>query len=333
MSLPRLIPDWTPTDDVVLVWPEVRRLHAELVPFYVQLIALIQPHANLAIVVRDATMQRSASNVLATLVPTERVRFLHIRTVRDIWIRDWAPVLTKAANGRIVAVKATYRPSYGASASSRGDHQAGIELARQLGISTREIDLAWDLGNLEHDGRGTAIVTSRVLDDNPSVTVREIEALFRDALGIRRLLLIPPEPGDVTGHTDGTLRFLGPHTLAIASYPRSYQRGAHHCDTLADDLADRLGHAYRIVRIPCATPEHNSFEGVPSAAGNYLNFLRLGARTIVLPAYGSSEDATALRALEAAVPACRIVPMSATDLARRGGALHCVTGLILSRPP
>jgi len=55
-----------------------------------------------------------------------------------------------------------------------------------------------------------------------------------------------------------------------------------------------------------------------------VNFLRV-ASLIVVPAYGARQDEEACKILEAACPGVTIVPVECVDLARDGGALHCVS--------
>jgi agmatine deiminase len=64
-------------------------------------------------------------------------------------------------------------------------------------------------------------------------------------------------------------------------------------------------------------------DNIPSAVGNYLNFLWIG-RLMVVPAYGVLQDDLACRTLEKLLPATRVVPLRCEDLARDGGVLNCV---------
>lgn len=155
----RLLPDWHHVGAIALVWPEVRRVHRPLIPSYVDLVTLISGLGDVALIVRDARMRRSAARALGPLAHSNRLRFLELRSVRDIWIRDWAPIFARTADGRLIAVKAQYRPPYGATGLSRGDHEAGLELARLLGLPAREIDLVWDSCCSFHPSPATSLAT------------------------------------------------------------------------------------------------------------------------------------------------------------------------------
>ena len=70
-------------------------------------------------------------------------------------------------------------------------------------------------------------------------------------------------------------------------------------------------------------------DGIPSAKGDYINFLRIG-NLIVVPAYGSPEDAVACKTLERLCPKATVVPLDCVKLSRKGGVLNCVAWTILT---
>lgn len=55
--------------------------------------------------------------------------------------------------------------------------------------------------------------------------MHKIGELLREKLNITRLIVIPEEPGDETGHVDGMVRFLSPETVAVGSYPPEWKEG------------------------------------------------------------------------------------------------------------
>lgn len=78
----------------------------------------------------------------------------------------------------------------------------------------------------------------------------------------------------------------------------------------------------------CPTGEVN--DGVPSAVGNYVNFLQLG-QTVLAPVYNIREDEKALGLLARVFPESNIVPVDCRLLARMGGGvLNCISWTIRS---
>jgi agmatine/peptidylarginine deiminase len=225
----------------------------------------------------------------------------------DIWIRDW---------GFVGNCYFKYSPSY-----ARNLHpQSAIKRARQhLDIQTgrehRLIPLVLDGGNLVHNGN-VAILTEKVLQDNPQMSRLEIERMII-SLGFERVFFIPVEPEDVIGHADGIVRFLSPDVLLVNEYTgshfRDYQR------RLMTILRRAKLHAELFPFPWFSTNEIN--DGVWSAVGCYINFIQT-ARGIVCPVFENEFDQRALELLQKTSISTRFV--EATTLAGLGGVLNCV---------
>jgi agmatine deiminase len=82
---------------------------------------------------------------------------------------------------------------------------------------------------------------------------------------------------------------------------------------------------------PCFV-EDRTTDGLPSAVGCYVNYLRT-ERLIVLPVFGVSQDEAALRKFERLFSGTGIFPLQCKKLARQGGCLNCVSWTIRSALP
>ena len=121
---------------------------------------------------------------------------------------------------------------------------------------------------------------------------------------------------DVIGHADGVVRFFDDQMVAVNDYSK-----------LDPGYGRRLGRVIeraglRAEPVPYC-PVDDEHDGIPSAVGNYLNFLRVGG-FVVMPAYGLPEDGAACRVIERLLPGTEVVPLRCEDLARDGGVLNCV---------
>ena len=65
-------------------------------------------------------------------------------------------------------------------------------------------------------------------------------------------------------------------------------------DMLAENLQEDLGPDYTIIRLLNGEPEEVETEGLASAMGNHMNFLRLGDR-ILFPYYGQKISEVPMR--------------------------------------
>ncbi len=249
----------------------------------------------------------------------------------DIWIRDWAPVPLNSNGDDYIYLKPDFKTGY-----YNGMYQsyipklnkAGSKLAEYLGIKTIPLPLKSDGGNFAYNGKDTVILTNRIISNNESLSIRQIEDYFKQIPGIEKVIFIPVEPGDVTGHTDGTVRFIDEETVVIAAYPKKYSSENLYTCNLAEELGKQLGNNYKIIQIENEIISDESPRAVtPSATGNYINFLKLGNK-IFLPQYGIHQDLSAYKTLKYELPACEIIRVNIKDIlqiSKDGGVLNCIT--------
>jgi agmatine deiminase len=242
------------------------------------------------------------------------VRFLE--GTRDIWARDYCPI--QVAANRFV--KFRYFPDY-----LRGEHEGLVTdadtICQQLdglGCCQRS-DINLDGGNVVAT-RTTAIVTDKVYRENAGWQRGQLRRDFREALELADCVLIPKEPYDPIGHADGVVRFLDEGLAVVNSYSK-----------VAPAYGTRLRKALQQAGLTVAelpySQERAAYDGIPSAVGNYVNFLRIG-QLIIVPAYGVADDDGACRTLEQLCPDAQVVSLPCTELAREGGVLNCITWTI-----
>jgi agmatine/peptidylarginine deiminase len=227
----------------------------------------------------------------------------------DIWIRDW---------GFVGQNEFIYRPSYTRECYDDRD----VEKARRMLalktflMDTEKSPLVFDGGNLVHDGQ-TAIITKKVLTDNPDFTEAEITLLFKLNLGFERVVFIPVEPDDDVGHADGILRFVKKNVVLVNEYDDSeftgYRRQLYEC-------LENAGIDY--IPFPWFYKNEKT-GGVWSAEGCYMNFLFM-AQGIIYPVFGHEKDQAAHKIL-GSVSRMPIKAVYSTPLARLGGVLNCIT--------
>ena len=327
-----LFPDWQIPKAIVLVWPE--QTHRKyLVDFYARLSAYIPKNNRLIYIIKNKGIEKEVIDLVRKYNQKVNVNCIVVPEVADIWIRDWAPIPAVDDSEKVVLVKAVYWPRYLIGSKvfrekAKRDDTAGRRLTEHLEIPIIDLPLIWDIGNLTHNGKGTAIVTERLIDDNKDrFTEKEIRTILKDKLNITNLIILPEEPGDDTGHIDGMVRFVDENTVAVGSYPENYPEGKGFMNGIAVKLEKELGKEYRIIRIPNGIPPNEKSEGIASAVGNHMNFLRL-ENIILLPYYGIPEDEKAKEVLQEALPDVQVIPVNTPGikkLASKGGVLNCIT--------
>lgn len=336
----KAVPEWEEPKEIFIVNPEVEffppkySANSILVKLYDEFLYYLIDYTTINVIVNDAIINVDFS------VPFEKVNVLYMPAVKNIWIRDWAPISVKDKSGRITAVKFKYSPSYLAKSEANKCNKSGKLLAQLLKLPLIEIPLILDGGNFTHNGEGIGIVTNRIISDNENYSIEEIKDFFYQYLGIWKLIFIPVEPGDETGHTDVMVRFMNRGTLIVGAYLEEYKNedclipsyeakeSAIFMNKLAGMLQEKLGYKYKTVRITNSVPRKpKNKNDVAPAFGNYINFVRLG-KYILLPQYKIPEDEIAENVFKKNFPNLEIIPVNISgikELSEQGGVLNCIS--------
>ncbi len=154
-----------------------------------------------------------------------------------------------------------------------------------------------------------AIISDRIFSENPfcgeAALVRKLELLLE-----ARIIIIPSLKSDMTGHTDGMVRFVD-ETTVVGNRTK-------HKNGLEQRIRRILTcHGLNVVDFPYFS------EGWCSAAGCYLNFLKT-EKNIFLPVFGCEEDNKATHAAES-IFRKPIIPVNIREIAEDGGGLNCIS--------
>lgn len=251
---------------------------------------------------------------LERILAEHGIGFGVVQGTKDIWIRDYAPIQV-SRDGSFVLFR--YFPDY-----LRRGYRHLITDAREfipdipVIRSCQSSDIILDGGNVVRHG-DKAIMTDKVYLENRGMGRAELRQELRRLLKVDRLIVIPTEPGDLVGHADGVVRFVGDTTLLVNDY-RTIDPGYR--TALLKVLS---GKGLTVVEVPYR-PWTAPSRGVPSAFGNYVNFLRVRG-LIVLPAYGIAEDGLAHLIIQEAFSGSSVAVLDCDRISREGGVLNCVS--------
>jgi agmatine deiminase len=329
----KLIPDWHKPRSLVLVWPEKLYDRTKLIPFYKKFITLLPSGLELTLVLKNKEIEKRISSELQQINSGITIKYHVIPIVEDIWIRDWAPFIGVDKEGNKVAAKMIYDPPYFEEKDRKfaeSDDNAGYEIAEYFKYEILEYPAIWDGGNLTHNGNNYGIVTEGLLDDK-YMRDENIWSVIGN-VQLEELEAVENEPGDITGHTDGFIRFIDKKTLMIAAYPDEYYKGEQvisedeltESREFMDSLAEQYAEEFNIIRVTNSIPSSKITEGMPSAIGNYINFLRLGDK-VLIPQYGLKEDESAYNEFVKFFGKTNVIKISKdiSKLADLGGVLNC----------
>ena len=252
---------------------------------------------------------------LESIFTEHQIPLIAVSGLADIWIRDAAPV--QVDDRRFTQF--CYRPDY-----LRKNHRHLITrpaVFRKLEFVGRptKSQLIIDGGNIVGTG-SVAVLTDKVLKENPRWNRNELSENLRKLLQVENVFFVPREPYDYVGHTDAMLRFLTYEQVILNDYSLNEPRFAERLEKVL------TANGIRFTRIPYM-PEHKVRDGIPSAVGNYANYLRV-ENLVVVPAYELPEDEIARGILANLLPQCCVVSLPCRDLAEQGGVINCATWTI-----
>ena len=254
---------------------------------------------------------------------------------KNEWCRDYMPI--RGTKGKLVQFK--YQPSYvvGKTTYEKTVPTNLPETLKELGIQVdEESEIVLDGGAIDICG-DFAIVTDRVIFENSSVwtdgqpvVLDEIKRL----LGLEKMIVIPTDPWDFTGHADGTVRIIDENRILVNDLSGMLKKGKTEWTPLEYEKCCRwmehfektlINAGFEIERLPCSfDPNGSSW----SAWGVYLNFLLLDDM-IFMPWFEGEEknNARAQSRLSELykIPVHVVHGTYADELSEWGGIINCAT--------
>ena len=238
---------------------------------------------------------------------------LLVGPMRDVWMRDFTPVLP--------ARPVLFRYSAAAQAGKQLDAdwvQAGFtRYAKYCGLEFRRCPYVLDGGNFVDDGDTRAIVTDRFLADNGLGNTQAV-AILREELGVKQVAILPNDPEDRLGHADGMAAFIASNAIAVTRYDEPFRTAV--LDELRAAFPD--AEIFEIESPAGGPPAADAAFG--SAHGLYVNAVATD-RHLYVPTFGIPEDAAALELFRARGDR-EVVPVDACKVAALGGSVRCLSG-------
>lgn len=313
----QFVPEWE-KDNHFLVYPEFKHYQSGYVrKFYDEFLVFLSHFTNLY-------------NILPHIPVTSTVGALKVKRIhlemRDIWIKDWAPIpVYEFGTKKKSFAKFIYLPSYNLSLKdSRIDNKAGSKLANIIDQPIHNYDFYLEGGNLVTDGKNI-ILTQRVLKEN-KINAREFERYFNERFEYDRLLMIPEEPGDLTGHVDGIVRFIGNEIIVVGIFPEGFRKGREYSEQIYKKVMSRFHNTHSVIRIKNSYNMSRCREFPGSAYGNRVNFLQI-RNNLFIPDYGILDDQKEYESLYELLPIYYFIHRvkGVSGLSDHGGVLNCIT--------
>ena len=351
--------EWEPHEATWIAWPHNRSdwpgKFGAIPWVYAEIVRHLSRSERVNILVNDEVAEAKAREVLvrAAVLPADAVEpgrasgnaeFVRIPTNRG-WTRDYGPIFVKRKSRTSrdlppVAATAWRFNAWAKYNDWKLDAPVSAELAQRLGmphwkpmvhVNGKPQRVVLEGGSIDVNGRGAMITTeecllSEVQQRNPGVSREELERVFSDYLGVKKVIWL--ERGivgdDTHGHVDDITRFVGPSKVLTAC---EEDRGDANYEPLRENLrkltksTDESGRPLEVIKLPMPAPVVFRGRRLPAS---YANFY-IANKAVLVPVFNDPNDRVALNILAEAFPRRRIVGIYCGDFIWGLGALHCMT--------
>jgi agmatine deiminase len=351
--------EWEPHAATWIAWPHNRSdwpgKFAPIPWVYAEIVRNLARVEQVNILVKNESAEAAARSVLVTAdvlprdaiepgSPCSSVNFWPLSTNRG-WLRDTGPTFIKRdargrlAEGSLGAISWRFNAWAKYDDWKRDVHvSTAVAGAVNAEIWQPQIDLdgqtkrvVLEGGSIDVNGCGTLLTTEEcLLSDvqarNPGATRAQLEQVFADYLGIRKVIWLGRGiAGDDThGHVDDISRFVAPRVVVTAYEPDT---GDPNHRPLRENLqllrksTDGSGRPLRVVKLPMPAPVFFQGQRLPAS---YANFY-IANRLVLVPVFNDANDRIALNTLAEVFPGRTIVGIYCGDFVLGLGTLHCMT--------
>ncbi len=249
--------------------------------------------------------------------------------LNDSWARDAGPNFVIDGHGTKAASLFTFSAWGGKYAPFDKDAAFGAAVAARDGLRAFKSALLAEGGGVTVDGEGTIITTDTCFlnpNRNPDWSREQVTQELLETLGGEKVIWLPgnAEETETDGHVDGIAVFVAPGVVLIESADDPTDPWRHIKQANIDALrgqTDARGREIRMVTIPEA--EESCIIG-DKFCRSYVNcyFVNGG---VIMPEYGTPNDAIARAVLQDLFPTCRIRGVRIPNICLGGGGIHCIT--------
>lgn len=331
--------EWEPHEATWLGWPhELTDWPGKFAPIpwaFAEIVRHLSRVERVYLIIESLAAEKRVKSILAKAgARLEAVDFFRVPTDRG-WMRDSGPICVKNAKGQVAYNNFVFN---GWAKYPNHKKDAGVvtkanqRLKRNFFFPTRNgRRVVLEGGSIDVNGRGALLTTeeclqSKVQERNPGFTKQDYQDVFRDYLGITKVLWLGNGiAGDDThGHVDDLTRFVNPTTVVtIVEEDRSDANYAPLRDNLSrlQSMTDQDGNSLQVEPLPMPAPVYFDGQRLPAS---YANFY-IANKLVIVPTFNDANDRVALNILAKLFPGREVVGVHCRDLVLGLGTLHCMT--------
>jgi len=249
-------------------------------------------------------------NKLTSILIKNGVEYKLLPETEDIWAVDYMPIQTELTK----FIQFKYEPDYLQNDKFILSQTNTKSVCKAISLTTTDSEIKLDGGNVIK-GKNWIILTEKVFKENADFKknelINELENLFKV-----KVIIIPREPYDFTGHADGVIRYYDNETVLVNSYrptdKREFQK------RMTKELKNQ---GLRTIEIPYNPYDNSDYD---MADGLYINYLQMD-NFILLPIFEKKDDERTYRQFEQLFSGQTIETIDSREISVDGGVLNCIT--------
>ncbi len=242
------------------------------------------------------------------------IKYAELANTKDLWVVDFMPIQTQKDGFK----QFIYDPDYLKPKKYMPLWTNSKTVCDSIGLDPKPINIVLDGGNIVK-GKTEAILTTKVFKENPLCQETDLISEIKNELQVKQIIVIPQEPRDPVGHSDGMVRFGDDNKVFVNQYPKNKDY---------EDFAYCLRWSIGNLGLQCIDFPYTSWKNDDpyDATGCYINFLEIG-KYIFYPVFMDSEnDELILKCLHQGFKDDReFIKIDCRELAKLGGVLNCAT--------
>ncbi len=265
---------------------------------------------------------------LEKILKDSKINHALLPHTRDIWAIDYMPI--QVSTNRFVQFN--YNPDYLRNSKKWQKTIPDVDkICDAIGLKRKHSNIILDGGNVVKTEK-SVIMTDKIFTENSGITKGDLLKQLSDLFEVERIIIIPQDPEDFTGHADGMVRFIDEKRVFVNNYRPDYlpqfQKKFH--NSLFEAGLEVVNMIYK--------PDLSSSD---SAIGLYINYLEIG-NLLVIPTFGAqdlsnrwnlnedcADDEMAVIMIENEFPHYQTRVLDCRDIAVHGGVLNCISWKVL----
>ncbi|HLX53874.1 MAG TPA: agmatine deiminase family protein [Aquella sp.] len=234
-----------------------------------------------------------------------------LSNTKDVWAVDYMPIQIDKNN----FIQFVYNPDYLRDTIKWTKTISDVDrICSSISLSPRKSNILLEGGNIIK-ATDNVIMCDKIFIENPTIKEHELINELQNLFQIDKLIFIPTNTFDFTGHADGMVRFYDDNTVIINDYSK---------EDINFQLRFRLAlhnAGLKYIEIPYNPYSNKKDE---HANGIYINYLQM-RQAIVVPIFGIKDDEAVVKLFEQLFAGQKIATVDGNELAYNGEILNCIT--------